>query len=403
MGVEESGAGGPWRDAERLGDLGRGVAQEVMQHEDRPLIGRQPTEPAFELVPIGEGEQVVGGGRSVDRQHPKVHGAATLTRRLADTHVDEESAKRRIEAVRIAEPTQVTPGDHQRVLEGVLGPIDIAEDLEGDPEQPLRARADQVHEGRLVAASCRCHEIAIHPSPLSAPVWRVSGAMVLSGTTSVQSSASTITPLMKDPDEADPQPRSVRDRCVGLVAVVVVVVLRPVVQRAMGVNVDIGSGGLAELVVPDGYEVSVFAEGLASPRFMDVSADGVLFVAERGADRVVALPDRDADGRADETIEVGRGFESAHSVAFEPDGGLLVAGETTLFRLRLGADLREAERSVVLEGLTTGGHSTRTVAVLPDGQLLLSAGSTCNVCVESDPRRAAINLVPPEGGSSRVT
>ena len=187
-----------------------------------------------------------------------------------------------------------------------------------------------------------------------------------------------------------------------LVALALVVVLRPAVQRAMGVNVDIGSGGLVQLAVPDGYEVSVFAEGLASPRFMDVSADGVLFVAERGADRVVALPDRDADGRADETIEVGRGFESAHSVAFEPDGGLLVAGETTLFRLRLGADLREAERSVVLEGLTTGGHSTRTVAVLPDGQLLLSAGSTCNVCVESDPRRAAINLVPPEGGSSRV-
>ena len=80
----------------------------------------------------------------------------------------------------------------------------------------------------------------------------------------------------------------------------------------------------------------VFAEGLASPRFMDVSADGVLFVAERGADRVVALPDRDADGRADETIEVGRGFESAHSVAFEPDGRLLVAGETRLFRLSPG-------------------------------------------------------------------
>ena len=56
----------------------------------------------------------------------------------------------------------------------------------------------------------------------------------------------------------------------------------------------------------------------------------------------------------------------------------------------------------MLEGLTTGGHSTRTVAVLPDGQLLLSAGSTCNVCVEGDPRRAAISLVPSEGGSSRV-
>ena len=186
------------------------------------------------------------------------------------------------------------------------------------------------------------------------------------------------------------------------VAAVAVVVLRPVVQRALGVNVDIGSGGLAELAVPDGYEVSVFADGLASPRFMDVAPDGVLVVAERGTDRVVALPDRDSDRRADERIEVGRGFESAHSVAFESDGSLLVAGETRLFRLRLAADLREAERAVVLEGLTTGGHSTRTVAVLPDGRLLLSAGSTCNVCVESDSRRAAINVVPAAGGESHV-
>jgi glucose/arabinose dehydrogenase len=188
----------------------------------------------------------------------------------------------------------------------------------------------------------------------------------------------------------------------GLLAVVAVVALRPVVQRAMGVNVDIGGGGRADVAVPDGYTVSVFAEGLASPRFMAVSGDGVLFVAERGADRVVALPDRDRDGAADDVIEVGRGYERAHSVAYEADGSLLVAGETTLFRLRLAGDLREAERSVVLDGLTTGGHSTRTVAVLPDGQLLLSAGSTCNVCIETDERRAAINLVPAEGGSSRV-
>jgi glucose/arabinose dehydrogenase len=187
-----------------------------------------------------------------------------------------------------------------------------------------------------------------------------------------------------------------------VIAAVGVVALRPVVQRAMGLNVDVGLGGRAELVVPDGYDVSVFAEGLASPRFLAVSGDGVLFVAERGADRVIALPDRDSDATADEVVEVGRGYESAHSVAFESDGSLLVAGETTLFRVRLGDDLKEATRSVVLDGLPTGGHGTRTVAVLPDGQLFLSAGSTCDVCVEADPRRAAINLVPADGGSSRV-
>ena len=189
---------------------------------------------------------------------------------------------------------------------------------------------------------------------------------------------------------------------IGVVVVVgAVIVLRRPLQQVMGVNVDLGAGGRAELVVPEGYVATVFAERLASPRFMAVSPDGTLVVAEQGADRVVALPDRDRDGGADDIVEVGKGFETAHSVAFEADGSLLVAGETTLFRLRLGPDLRESSRSVVLDGLTTGGHSTRTVAVLPDGRLLLSAGSTCNVCNEADPRRAAISVLPPEGGSSR--
>ncbi len=192
----------------------------------------------------------------------------------------------------------------------------------------------------------------------------------------------------------------------GLVAVFVVVgivvVLHRPIEQAVGVSADLGPGGRADLVVPEGYEASVFAEGLATPRFMALAPDGSLIVAERGADRIVALRDRDADGVADETIEVGKGFEGAHSVAFEADGSLLVAGETTLFRLQLGPDLRERSRSVVLDGLTTGGHSTRTVAVLPDRQILLSAGSSCNACHEPDSRRAAIDILPTDGGTSRV-
>ncbi len=187
------------------------------------------------------------------------------------------------------------------------------------------------------------------------------------------------------------------------VVVMAVVTLRGPIQRATGVNVDVGAGGRAELTVPDGYQATVFAERLAGPRFMAVSPDGALVVAERGADRIVAFPAGERPGEADRMVEVGTGYGGAHSVAFESDGSLLVAGETTLYRVGLGPDLRERSREVVLDGLTTGGHSTRTVAVLPDGRLLLSAGSTCNVCIESDARRAAISVIAPEGGSSRVT
>ena len=165
----------------------------------------------------------------------------------------------------------------------------------------------------------------------------------------------------------------------------------------LGVNLDAGPGGQAELILPAGFGASVFAQGLSGPRFMAMSPDGTLFVAERGADRVVALPDADNDGRADEIVEVGSGYGSAHDLAFADDGRLLVAGAETLFLVTLDG-LVEADRSVLVDELPIGGnHDTKTVAVLPGGRLLLSIGSSCNVCDEDDERRATVQLVEGEG------
>ena len=159
----------------------------------------------------------------------------------------------------------------------------------------------------------------------------------------------------------------------------------------IGVNVDGGRGGRAELEVPAGYSAGVFAEGLSGPRFMAVSPDGVLFVAERGADRIVALPDANGDARADEIVEVGRGYGRAHDIEFTADGSLLVAGETTLFEVSLDGML-EASRRVVLDDLPGGGHASKTVEVAAEG-ILLSIGSSCDACDETDNRRATVQLL----------
>lgn len=193
----------------------------------------------------------------------------------------------------------------------------------------------------------------------------------------------------------------------GVLALVVVIGLawtfRGKLLPLAGVSLDTGSGGRAELTLPDGLEATVFASGLRTPRFMAVSPAGVLFVAERGADRVVALPDRDGDGTADETIEVGRDYEQAHAIAFTHAGTLLVAGETKLFEVTLGDDLRERDRRMLVDGLPAdGAHATRTVAVLPSGDLLLSIGSSCDACEEKDPSRAAISLISREGREQRL-
>ena len=169
-----------------------------------------------------------------------------------------------------------------------------------------------------------------------------------------------------------------------------------IIGRLLGVNFDVGAGGEATLELPDGYAGDVYAEDLSGPRFMAVSPDGVLFVAERGADRVVALPDANGDGRADEVVEAGAGFGRAHDIEFTADGTLLVAGEEALYEVTLDG-LTETDRAVVVDGLPTGGHSTKTVDVLPDGTILLSIGSSCDVCDEEDPRRATVQRVTDTG------
>jgi hypothetical protein len=169
MGVMESGPRGAGRDVEGLGDLNRRVPEVVVQNEDRPLFGRQPSEPAFEQVPIGHGYKVIRSGRSVGRQHPKMGGSATLARRLIDALMDKKPAEPSVEAVRIAEAPKVTPGDHERVLQCVLGPIDVAKDSLRDREEMVTAMTDQVDVRLLVSSLCRLDEIPVHREPLVAP------------------------------------------------------------------------------------------------------------------------------------------------------------------------------------------------------------------------------------------
>ena len=191
---------------------------------------------------------------------------------------------------------------------------------------------------------------------------------------------------------------------VAVVAVILVSawVLREPLLRVAGASFDKGAPGETSLVLPDGYAANVFAEGLDHPRFMAVAPDGTLFVAEQGKNRVIALPDVDGDGRADQVTEVGRDYDVAHSVAFDHDGALLVAGSGTLYRVTLDEGRREIGRDEILHYAPSGQHSTRTVAVAPDGSLLISHGSSCNVCWEEDEERATIITAPPGGGEWRV-
>lgn len=188
-----------------------------------------------------------------------------------------------------------------------------------------------------------------------------------------------------------------------VIAAGVVWLFRGQILRLAGASFDTGPGRVTRLTVPAGYAVEPYATGLSGPRFMAVAPDGTLLVAERGADRIIALPDRDGDGAADETIVVGSSYDRAHSLAFGADGTLYVAGTGSLFAVELDDGLRERSRRLIQDLPPDGQHSTRTVAVLPDGRLLVSVGSSCNVCWEEDIHRAAIVVMETSGSGYGVS
>jgi glucose/arabinose dehydrogenase len=156
--------------------------------------------------------------------------------------------------------------------------------------------------------------------------------------------------------------------------------------------------------LPPGFGISVFSSGLGDSRMMALGPDGALYVAERGAGRIVRLPDRDGDGVADQVEVVADGLRSPSSIDFTTDGSLYVGETTRILRLSdPDGDGVFQQREVVIDGLPGGGHSTRTVLVSPGGEhLYVSVGSSCNVCVEEDERRATIVRYNPDGSGGEV-
>lgn len=143
-------------------------------------------------------------------------------------------------------------------------------------------------------------------------------------------------------------------------------------------------GGNA-LVVRRGFRVGVFADDLDGVRFLARGPDGAVYASQPRLGRVVALPDADGDGRADAVRPVLEGLRAPHGLAFRGDT-LYVAEENRVIRRVPPVGRIE----VLVDGLPTGGNHTSRSVLVRDADMLVSIGSSCNLCEERDPRRAAI-------------
>ncbi|HSF80734.1 MAG TPA: PQQ-dependent sugar dehydrogenase [Anaerolineales bacterium] len=158
------------------------------------------------------------------------------------------------------------------------------------------------------------------------------------------------------------------------------------------------------IALPQGFGITLYADRIRSPRMLAIGPDGELYAAERGAGRIIRLPDRDGDGQADGVEVVADGLNGPSSLAFYQDGSLYVAETTRILRFsERSAEGLFINPQVVVGDLPDGGHNTRTVLFSPDwSRMFVSVGSSCNVCDESDPRRAAILRYNPDGSGMEI-
>jgi len=157
-----------------------------------------------------------------------------------------------------------------------------------------------------------------------------------------------------------------------------------------------------EITVPNGFHISIFARELGQPRFMALSNDDVVFTTLINSGKIVALPDINKDGIADKIIVKASGLKAPNGIAFYKDW-LYIGESHQVVRYKYsGYDQQLGEKEVVISKLPKGGHSTKSILFGKDNKLYLSIGSSCNVCIEKDERRAVIMQFNPDGTNGKI-
>jgi len=145
--------------------------------------------------------------------------------------------------------------------------------------------------------------------------------------------------------------------------------------------------------VPPGFSIDTYAQGVPNARLLLFTPAGDLLVSAPRPGKVWLLTrDADGNGQPDGQRVLLDKLYQPHGLAYR-DGWLYVAETTAVLRVRFdpstGTVSGDPER--IIRDLPDGGnHWTRTIHIGPDGKLYVSMGSSCNVCLEDDKRRATI-------------
>ncbi len=146
------------------------------------------------------------------------------------------------------------------------------------------------------------------------------------------------------------------------------------------------------LKVPAGFKIEVFAKNLPGARVMAIDDLGNMWVSRTSAGAISLLWIK--NGKVTNQEDNFTGLNNPHGL-LSWGRELYIAEEN-----QIDAVVPYSEgslRKVVSLPTSGGGHFTRTIRRGPDDKLYVSIGSSCNVCRETDERRASIYSFNPDG------
>lgn len=157
------------------------------------------------------------------------------------------------------------------------------------------------------------------------------------------------------------------------------------------------------LKLPPDFSISIFAENLENPRVMTYDYAGNIIVSIPSQGRVVALPDKNLNGIADEVVTVIEGLNRPHGLQTRctEKCEIFIAETDQVAVYDYDAEKLKALKKRKIIDLSSGGnHLTRTILFMPepnDHKLLISVGSSCDTCEEKDWRRGKILISNADG------
>ena len=157
---------------------------------------------------------------------------------------------------------------------------------------------------------------------------------------------------------------------------------------------------LDKLNVPYGFEISIFADKLDSPRQLAETDEGYVIAGSKKGNKIYALLDQDLDGYAEKRILVADNLQNPTGVTVY-GGDLYFAEIDTVWIIKeidnwLNSNSESIPtKSVFMNNLPSETwHGFKYIDFGPDGNLYIPVGVPCNICLEpqtNDKRFAAIH------------